>query len=134
MCKLQKIKGKDFIIYHLTMDNYIGVTTNLQKRLWKHSSKSGFCIDNDVVKILHITKDLNEAFEKEIEFQKIYNCQKGVRNQNGNKNPYAKQVLDLNSGIYYDTIKDACIALEYNYSLVRKLINDRNNKFNLIKI
>ena len=134
MCKLEKIKGKDFIIYHLVLDNYIGVTTNLQKRLYKHSSKSGFCIDNDCVNILYVTNDLKEAFKKELEFQKIYKCDKGVRNQTGKKNPYAKQVLDLNSGIYYDTIKDACTALEYNYSLVRKLIKNENNKFNLIKI
>jgi hypothetical protein len=61
MCKLQKIKGKDFIIYHLILDNYIGVTTDLQKRLYKHSSKSGFCIDNDCVNILYVTNDLKEA-------------------------------------------------------------------------
>ena len=134
MCKLQKIKGKDFIIYHLLLDNYIGVTTDLQKRLYKHSSKSGFCIDNDCVNILYVTKDLNDAFEKELEFQKIYKCKVGVRNQEGNKNPYAKIVLDLNTGIFYDTIKDACNALQYNYSNVRKLIKNENNKFNLIKI
>lgn len=134
MCKLHKIKGKDFIIYHLLMDNYIGVTTDLQKRLYKHSSKSNFCIDNDCVNILYITKDLTEAFEKELEFQKIYKCSKGVRNQIGNKNPYAKEVLDLNSGIFYNTIKEACDALQYNYSLVRKLIKNNDNKFNLIKI
>jgi predicted GIY-YIG superfamily endonuclease len=134
MCKLQKIKGKDFIIYHLLLDNYIGVTTDLQKRLYKHSSKSGFCIDNDAVNILYVTKDLNDAFEKELEFQKIYKCEKGVRNQTGKKNPFAKQVLDLNTGIFYDTIKEACEALQYNYSIVRRLIKNENNKYNLIKI
>lgn len=134
MCKLHKIKNKEFIIYHLTLDNYIGVTTNLQKRLYKHSSKSGFCIDNDVVNILYKTFDLKEVLIKELEFQKIYNCKKGVRNQEGNKNPYAKVVLDLNTGIFYDTIKSACEALQYNYSNVRQLIKYENNKFNLIKI
>jgi len=134
MCKLQNIKEKDFIIYHLLLDNYIGVTTNLHKRLLKHSSKNSFCIDNDNVKILFITKDLKQALEKELEFQEIYKCKKGVRNQTGNKNPYAKTVLDLNSGIYYDTIKDACIALQYSYSLVRHYIKYDNNKFNLIKV
>ncbi len=134
MCKLHKIKGKDFIIYHLLLDNYIGVTTNLQKRLYKHSSKSGFTTDNDCVNILYVTNDLNEAFEKELEFQKIYKCEKGVRNQEGSKNPYAKQVLDLNSGIFYNTIKEACEALSYDYSAVRKYIKNNNNKYNLIKI
>jgi len=133
MCKLQNIKGKDFIIYHLLLDNYIGVTTNLQKRLLKHSSRNKFCIDNDFVKILYITKDLKLALKKELELQELYKCKKGVRNQTGSKNPYAKIVLDLNSGIYYDTIKEACIALQYNYSLVRHYIKYDNNKFNLIK-
>ena len=134
MCKLEKIKGKDFIIYHLLLDNYIGVTTDLQKRLYKHKSKSGFTIDNDCVNILYVTDDLKEAFTKELEFQKIYKCTKGVRNQEGSKNPYAKQVLDLNSGIFYNTIKEACDALLYDYSAVRKYIKNNNNKFNLIKI
>ena len=134
MCKLQKIKGKDFIIYHLLVDNYIGVTTDLQKRLWKHRSKSGFCIDNDAVNILYVTKDLNDAFEKELEFQKIYKCKKGVRNQEGNKNPFAKEVLHLETGIFFDTIKSACDALGYNYSDVRHKIKDNNNKYKIVKI
>ena len=134
MCKLQNIKGKDFIIYHLLLDNYIGVTTDLQKRLLKHSNKSKFCIDNDCVKILYITKDLKEALKKELEFQELYKCKNGVRNQTGSKNPYAKIVLDLNSGIYYDTIKDACVALQYSYTLVRHYIKYDNNRFNLIKV
>tara|TARA_R110000782_G_scaffold198403_1_gene287429 strand:+ start:150 stop:554 length:405 start_codon:yes stop_codon:yes gene_type:complete len=134
MCKLQNIKGKDFIVYYLKLENYVGVTTNLQQRLWKHSSKSGFCIDNDNVRILNVTKDLNDALKAEVYFQKVYKCDKGVRNQKGNKNPYAKAVLDLKSGIFYDTIKQACLALEYNYSSVRGKINDVDNKYNLIKI
>lgn len=131
MGTLYNIKNKEFIVYHLTLDNYIGVTTNLQKRLWKHSSKSGFCVDNDVVNILYVTNDLREALDKELEFQKIYKCTKGIRNQEGSKNPYAKEVLDLSSGIFYDTIKEACNALQFNYSLVRKMIKNDNNKFNL---
>ena len=134
MCKLQKMIGKEFIIYHLILDNYIGVTTNLSKRLLKHSSKSGFTVDNDCVNILYVTTDLKEALEKELEFQKIYNCKLGVRNQEGNKNPYAKKVLHLQTGVYFDTIKDACIALEYNYSVVRRYIKNNDNKYNLIKI
>ena len=134
MCKLQKILGKEFIIYHLILDNYIGVTTNLKKRLLKHSSKSGFSVDNDCVNILYVTMDLKEALEKELEFQKIYNCKLGVRNQDGSKNPSAKKVLHLQTGVYFDTIKDACEALEYNYSVVRRFIKDNDNKYNLIKI
>ena len=134
MCKLQKIKGKDFIVYYLKLENYVGVTTNLQKRLWKHSSKSGFCIDNDNVDILYVTKDLNDAFKAEIYFQKVYKCEKGVRDQTGIKNPYAKKVLDKTTGIVYPTIKIACEVLQYNYINVRAVIKNTNNKYNLIKI
>ena len=134
MCKLQKIKGKDFIVYYLKLENYVGVTTNLQKRLWKHSSKSGFCIDNDNVYILYVTKDLNDAFKIEMEFQKDYKCEKGVRDQSGVKNPYAKKVLDKTTGMVYASIKIACEALQYNYINVRSAIKNPNNKYNLIKI
>lgn len=134
MGKLYSIKNKEYIIYHLTLDNYIGVTTNLKKRLYKHSSKSGFCIDNDVVKVLYITTDLRDALNKEYEFQIIHNCVKGIRNQEGGKNPFAKQVLHLETGIYFDTIKDACIAFNYPYSSVRHLIKNKKNKYKLIKI
>ena len=134
MCKLQKIKGKDFTVYYLRLENYVGVTTNLQKRLWKHSSKSGFCIDNDNVDILYVTKDLNDAFKAEIYFQKVYKCEKGVRDQTGIKNPYAKKVLDKTTGIVYPTIKIACEVLQYNYINVRSVIKNTNNKYNLIKI
>lgn len=44
MCKLQKIKGKDFIIYHLILDNYIGVTTDLQKRYINTQVKVDFVL------------------------------------------------------------------------------------------
>ena len=134
MCKLQNIKGKDFIVYYLRLENYVGVTTNLQQRLLKHSSRSKFCIDNDNVDIIFVTKDLNNALEQELKYQKLYKCIKGVRNQEGNKNPYAKAVLDLKSGIFYETIKEACVALQYNYSSVRTKIKNIDNKYNLIKI
>ncbi len=134
MGKLYSIKNKEYIIYHLTLDNYIGVTTNLRKRLLKHSSKSNFCIDNDVVKVLYVTNDLRDALNKEYELQGLHNCIKGVRNQEGKKNPYAKQVLHLDTGVYFDTIKDACIAFNYCYSSVRHSIKNKKNKYKLIKI
>jgi predicted GIY-YIG superfamily endonuclease len=134
MGKLYSIKDKEYIVYHLLLENYIGVTTNLQKRLYKHSSKSGFCIDNDNVNVLYITNDLREAINKEYELQEIYNCSIGVRNQNGSKNPFAKEVLHLDTGIYFDTIKEACEAFNYPYSSVRHFIKNNNNKYKLIKI
>lgn len=132
MCKLNNIKGKDFTLYHIQDENYIGITTNLHKRLLKHRSKSNFNINNTVV--LHTFTDLDTALSFELAYQKLFKCSKGVRNQEGNKNPFAKQVLDLKSGIYYDTIKEACEALNYDYSIVRRLIKNTNNKYLLIKI
>lgn len=134
MGKLYSVKGKEYIIYHLKKENYIGVTTNLKKRLWKHSSKSGFSIEKNNVEILYVTNDLRDALNKEYELQLLNNCVKGVRNQKGKKNPSAKEVLHLDTGIYFDTIKDACIAFNYSYSSVRHLIKNKNNKYKLIKI
>jgi len=132
MCKLNNIKNKEFIIYYLVNNNYVGVTTNLHKRLLKHKSKSNFNIDN--VKILYITKVLKKALNKELEFQKYYKCSLGVRNQEGVKNPYAKTVLHTSTGVYFDTIKDACDTFGFNYSYVRHAIKNNNNKFNLIRL
>ena len=132
MCKLSNLKGKELFIYHLINENYIGITTNLHKRLLKHKSKSNYDISNYVV--IEKTFDLDYALKKEIYYQKKYNCINGVRNQEGNKNPYAKEVICLKTGIFYDTIKDACNALNYNYGSVRAFIKYKNNKYLLNKI
>ena len=50
------------------------------------------------------------------------------------RNPYAKQVLHLETGFFFDTIKDACDELGFHYSSVRTLIKNENNKYNLIRI
>ena len=132
MCKLNNIKNKQFIIYRLVKDNYVGVTTNLHKRLLKHKSKSNFNINE--IEILEVHSRLDTALIAELAYQKTFNCNIGVRNQCGKKNPYAKQVLELSTGIYFDTIKEACESFNYDYSLVRKLIKDKNNKFLIVKI
>jgi predicted GIY-YIG superfamily endonuclease len=132
MCKLHNLKNETFIVYHIVDENYIGVTHNLKKRLLKHKSKSKFNISN--VCILLQTTDLNEALKMEEYYQIKHECKKGVRNQNGLKNPYAKQVLHLETGFYFDTIKEACESLNFSYSYVRHEIIKENNKFNLIKI
>lgn len=132
MCKLNNIKNKEFIVYRIINDNYVGVTTNLHKRLLKHRSRSGFDISN--VEILKVTFDLNEALESELCFQNHYKCKKGVRNQEGYKNPTAKEVLCLKTGVVYDTIKQACESLNYDYSSVRHRIKNNKNKYLLIRL
>lgn len=132
MCKLNNIKDKKFIIYRIVNENYVGVTTNLHKRLLKHQSKSNFNIEN--VDILEVHSILSTALLVELMYQDHFKCKKGVRNQEGSKNPIAREVLDLKSGIYYDTIKDACEALNYCYSSVRHAISKDNNKYLLIRL
>ena len=132
MCKLNNIKDKSFIVYRIVKPNYVGVTTNLHKRLLKHSSKSNFDISK--VDIIEVHSNLDTALQSELHYQKHFKCIEGVRNQQGSKNPYAKQVLDLKSGIYYDTIKEACEALNYTYSSVRHAISNNNNKYLLIRL
>ena len=132
MCKLNNIKDKQFIVYRIISENYVGVTTNLHKRLLKHRSRSSFNIDK--VEILETHTELRTALNAELTYQEIFKCKLGVRNQEGNRNPFAKQVLHLETGIFYDTIKDACYALDYNYSDVRHKIKDNNNKYKLVKI
>jgi len=132
MCKLHNLKDATFIVYHLKNENYVGVTHNLHKRLLKHKNKSNFDISN--VEILLETKDLQAALNCEILYQELYKCTKGVRNQNGNKNPYAKQVLHLQTGVFFDTIKDACDAFGFSYSAARHQILKQPNKYNLIKV
>ena len=132
MSKLHSIKDKEIVLYRLVKDNYVGLTTNLHKRLLKHRSKSKYDISN--VEILETTRDLDYALKKELYYQNVYECTKGVRNQEGSKNPYAKQVLCLKNGIFYDTIKEACEANGYSYSLVRRKIKDNSNKFLLIRL
>ena len=132
MCKLHKLKDATFTVYYIVNENYVGVTYQLKKRLIKHKSKSNFDVSD--VKILLNTKNLNEALECELHFQNKLKCQKGVRNQEGNKNPYAKQVLHLTTGIYFDTIKEAANCLGFNYSAARQQVLKDNNKYNLIKL
>jgi predicted GIY-YIG superfamily endonuclease len=132
MCKLNNIKDKVFTLYHIQDENYIGITTNLHKRLLKHKSKSNFNINNTIV--LHTFTNLDTALSFELAYQKLFKCSKGVRNQDGKKNPSAKEVLCLKHGVFYDTIKEACESLNYNYSSVRREIKNVNNKFLLIKV
>lgn len=132
MCKLHKLKDATFIVYHLQNENYVGVTHNLHKRLVKHKNKSNYDISK--VEILLETKDLQLALNTESMYQELFKCNKGVRNQNGSKNPYAKQVLHLTTGIYFDTIKDASEALGFSYSAARHQVLKPNNKYNLIRL
>lgn len=132
MCKLHNLKNETFVVYHLLTENYVGITHNLHKRLIKHRSKSNFNISQ--VGILLQTQDLQAALNAEKYYQEKYQCKKGVRNQNGMRNPYAKQVLHLETGFFFDTIKEACDQLGFCYGSVRTLIKNENNKYNLIRI
>jgi hypothetical protein len=56
---------------------------------------------------------------------------KGYNNKLGN-NPNSKRVIDENTGIIYDTIKEASIDLSINYSYLKQMISGiRKNKTKL---
>lgn len=127
MCKLHNINNKAFHVYYIPSENYVGVTTNIHKRMLKHKNRSGFDTSGNIVLCSFI--NLNDALSFEAEMQKFYGCKKGVRNQEGSKNPYAKMCLNLETGIYYDTLKDLSEAYGFNYSLVRSIVSlDREHK------
>lgn len=132
MSIIYRIKNKEFLIYLLPSENYVGVTTDLRPRLNKHRSHSNYNT-SDVV-ILYRTFNLREALTKELEYQHKYKCEVGVRNQEGKKNPYAKTVLHTLTGVYFDTIKEASECFNYSYKNVRKYIGQTNNKYNLIRL
>ena len=44
MCKLNNIKDKKFLVYRIVKDNYVGITSDLHKRLLKHRSRSKYDI------------------------------------------------------------------------------------------
>ena len=132
MCKLNNIKDKKFLVYRIVKDNYVGITSDLHKRLLKHRSRSKFDITE--VNILESGFDLENMLKLELYWQTFFKCKEGVRNQEGVKNPSAKLVLHYPTGIYYDTIKEACISLDYNYINVRAVIKNKNNKYKLIKV
>ena len=132
MCKLNNIKDKKFLVYRIVKDNYVGITSDLHKRLLKHRSRSKFDITE--VNILESGFDLENMLKLELYRQTFFKCKEGVRNQEGVKNPSAKLVLHYPTGIYYDTIKEACISLDYNYINVRAVIKNKNNKYKLIKV
>jgi hypothetical protein len=48
------------------------------------------------------------------------------------KNPNSKKVIDINTGIIYDTIKEASMDLNINYSYLKQMISGlKKNKTNL---
>ena len=122
-----------FYVYYLPKEHYVGVTTNLHKRMLKHKSKSSFNVSN--YKILGVFDNYIDALSFEETTQKNIGCPiSNVRNQNGKNNPIAKVVLHTLTGVYFDTIKQASEALNYPYSDVRHKISNKNNKYNLIRL
>jgi group I intron endonuclease len=51
------------------------------------------------------------------------------------KNPRAKMVLDVSTGIYYDCLKEACLAKNINYSAARHQMQGRaTNRTSLVYV
>ena len=122
-----------FYIYILPTEKYIGITTNIRKRMNKHRSHSNKFVDDCMV--LKEFNNLDKALLYENKMQIKYNYPvSNVRNQESKNNPYAKIVLHTLTGVYFDTIKEASECFNYSYSSVRQGIKNKNNKYNLIRL
>ena len=122
-----------FYVYILPTEKYIGVTTDIRKRMNKHHSYNNrYTADYKILKVFNV---LSEALIYENKMQLRYNYPaSNVRNQESKNNPYAKTVLHTLTGVYFDTIKEASKCFSYNYSAVRHAIKNENNKYNLIRL
>lgn len=123
--KIKNCKGP-FFIYEINEFRYAGITTDLRKRMNKHKSE----------KVLNYTPTYKiiakiDSFEEAISFEEKYQTQNKlsvskVKNQNGKNNPIARAVLDKATGFFFYTIKEACEALNINYSSARHRVRDNN--------
>lgn len=104
-----------YTIYLLTNlkknKNYVGKTTRpVLERFEEHASKKNTELYRDIkkdrtnfrIKILHITTDLNELHNKEIEYIEFYNCLKPM-GYNHHKN---KKVVQTNNLSYFSILND----------------------------
>jgi len=122
-----------FLVYHLPNAGYIGVTTNFKKRLYKHTSMSNYDVAAAYIIASYPTLDI--ALNTEEKIQRRWGFKTSlVRDQQGRKNPAARTVLHTLTGIYFDTIKDACECCGYSYNAVRHAVINSSNKYNLIRL
>lgn len=121
------------------------IFTEETKRKMSESRKGRVCSEETRIKIGKANKGnkLSEERKKEIsEFQKgkrlsdnhKLNISKGISNNLIN-NKSAKLILDLNTGIYYYSTKDASFAINMNHSTLRAQLAGQNpNKTNFIYV
>lgn len=115
--KIKNCKGP-FTIYYCVNENYIGITTNLKNRIYTHRyTKNWEC---KIVKTLAIIDNFSDAIELEYKMQIEYNCPVSkVKNQNGNKNPYAAKIKHIPTGKVYTNMLEAANDLGLNYGSIR---------------
>jgi len=105
--------------YNITYDNlYIDVNYVMHNVCYYSSDK---------MDMLNKFKDYVYTIIMEIKPKRLFLCADGSA-------PYAKQVLHLETGLYFDTIKEASEQLGFDYSSVRKYIGNEKNKYNLIRL
>ena len=115
--KIKNVQGP-FTIYHLVKENYIGITSNLKRRVYEHKyNKSWKC---EIVNTLAIINNFDEAIAMENKFQIQFNCPVSkVKNQNGINNPMSAMIKHIPTGKIYKTIKEAAEDLGLNYGSIR---------------
>ena len=127
---IKNVKGKTFKVYELVKEGYIGVTTDVKRRMWKHSSWSNYHTEDYI--ILNEFTELSDALEFEYNTQvsKGYKTS-NVRNQEGANNASSRNVIHTTTSKKYGSIKEACEDLGFNYVNVRAVMKNINNKYNL---
>lgn len=104
---------KRFLVHRLVAINFISNDKNLLEVNHKDSNKNNNHIDN-----------LEWCTRKE-----------NQEHMSTNQNKSNILVLNINNGIYHNSIMDASKCYNYNYSTLRDILNGRNkNKSNLVKI
>ena len=122
-----------FYVYKVREFDYIGLTTNLRKRCLKHKSTRGLGY-LPTLDIIGVFDKYEDAIKFEESSQELMGFeQRRVLNQSGENNHMSKEVLDLETGIAFDTIKDACDSLNIVYGSARTWISKKDD-FRLIKI
>jgi predicted GIY-YIG superfamily endonuclease len=129
--KIRSCEGP-FYVYKIEEFEYVGVTTNLRARANKHKSSKGLSF-KPTLTVLESFNDYHCAIQMEENIQDLFALDKrNVLAQSGGDNHYAKGVLDKETGLFFDSIKEACLSLNLVYGSARNYIS--NNNYRLIKI
>lgn len=116
-----------------------GVKNNRYGKVWelssfygkKHTEEAKQIISEKAIERFK-TRDgfwLNKSLPEEVKLKISQKRKENECSLLGN-NPNSKIVLDLNSGIFYECLKEACIALNLNYKRTQPAVKGSRNRKN----